>query len=94
MSKFIVQVAGDRMPKAFRTKYYKIAILEVHDHVNVATMISERSKDVVRIVDIWRRVRGGKAEADVMEEATRKCEDYNFVGAAMLEEFRLAEEDQ
>ncbi len=56
---FIVQEASAHMPNSCWGTYRRIAVLEVPADVTRASMISTRSRDVVRIVEAWERLNVG-----------------------------------
>jgi len=60
--RYIVQDASAKMPASCWGRYRKVAVLAVHDGVTRASMISERSRDVIRIVEIWDKCNVGKTD--------------------------------
>jgi hypothetical protein len=59
---YIIQTASAQMPSSCKGIYKRIAVLEVAAGINKASMISERVKDVVRVVETWERLNVGKTE--------------------------------
>ena len=56
MTKFIVQSASASMPSSVKAPYRRVAVLEVNDSLEgPASMISNHSRDVVRVVQTWER---------------------------------------
>jgi hypothetical protein len=86
MTHYIVQTASAHMPSKVRSPYRRVAILEVADGVECASMISERARDVVRVVETWERLHaGGKvgannAYARALREAQAKADMLNGLG--------------
>jgi len=77
---FIVQSASARTGARFG-EYRRVAVLEVLVGVRSASMISERSRDVVRVVDTWERLNVGKtpkcAYGRALEEAESLAGELN-----------------
>jgi len=82
MTKFIVQSASASMPASVKAPYRRVAVLEVNDGLEgPASMISARSRDVVKVVEIWERCHAGwdngprtafaRAEADAENLAAK-----------------------
>ncbi len=65
---FIVQTASARTGSRFG-EYRRVAVLEVPEGVAQVSMISERSKDVVRVVETWERLNVGTTNACAYERA-------------------------
>ena len=59
---YIVQSASAQMPASCRGRYMRVAVLEVPAGVERATMISDRARDVVRVVETWERLSVGLTE--------------------------------
>lgn len=78
---FIVQTASASMPRSCWGKYKRVAVLEVPVGVVKASAISERAKDVVRIVETWDRLSVGKtsrcAYAKALAEAQVLADSLN-----------------
>lgn len=74
MAKFIVQSASAKVPTSWRGIHRKVAVLEVHDHVERASMISEHSKDVIRVVVEYGPLRVGKTERSEYARHLALCE--------------------
>ena len=82
MIKFIVQSASASMPASVIAPYRRVAVLEVSDGLEgPASMISARSRDVIRVVKTWERCHAGwnngpntafaRAEAEAEKLAAR-----------------------
>jgi len=69
MTHFIVQTSSAKMPSSCRGRYGNVAVLEVEDGVEHASMISERSKDVVQIVRFWGPCSIGKTSRSAFSRA-------------------------
>jgi hypothetical protein len=69
VSHYIVQTAAARMPSTCKGKYRRVAVLEVRDGVQRASMISDRSKDVIRVVATWERRNVGLTSRCAYERA-------------------------
>jgi len=67
-TKFIVQTAATRTGSRFG-EYRRVAVLEVPADVEEASMISERSKDVIRVVETWERCNVGITERSAYARA-------------------------
>ena len=78
---YITQIASAQKPSSCKGKYIRIAVLEVNEGVQRASMISEKSRDIVRIVRIWEMVNVGTtpraANHRVMAEAQKLAETLN-----------------
>ena len=73
MSHYIVQVASANMPNSCWGIYNRVAVLEVHDGVTRASMISDRSRDVVRVVETWEALNVGKTERCAYRRALKQA---------------------
>lgn len=74
MSRYIVQTACEKMPSTCRGVYRKVAVLEVVDGCEKASMISEHSKDVIRIVREWRKLSVGKTPRSAFARAKAEAD--------------------
>lgn len=59
---YIVQTASTRCAAKFGI-YRKVAVLEVEEGLEQVSMISERARGCVRVVDMWDRLNVGKTSA-------------------------------
>ena len=75
MAKFIVQDASAKVPSSWYGIYRKVAVLEVHDGVERASMMSDRSKDVIRVVVEYGPLRVGKTPRSEYARHRTLCED-------------------
>ena len=77
MSNYIIKVSNDSCHGQYGS-YKRIAILEVEDGVTEVSMISERARGVIRIVEQWNGLNVGKTDncafAKGMEEAEEMLE--------------------
>lgn len=82
MSHFIVQSASASMPRSVKAPYKRVAVLEVPDDVVRASMISERAKDVIRVVQTWEKCNVGQgirsAYSRALSEAIQLCGTLNL----------------
>ena len=72
---YIVCDASEKMPSKCWGRYRKVAVVEVERGVRRISMISERAKGVVRIVEEWRRLNVGTTERSAFSIATREAEE-------------------
>lgn len=75
MSHFIVQTASAKMPASVKAPYKRVAVLEVADGVERASMISERARDVIRVVDTWERLFFGETDRCAYRVALASAEE-------------------
>ena len=73
MAKFIVQTAAANMPNSCWGTYRRVAVLEVEDGMDCASMISARARGVVRVVETWEKLNVG---------STARCAYSRAVAAA------------
>jgi hypothetical protein len=66
---YIVQTASANMPSSCRGKYIRVAVLEVPAGTIQASMISERSRDVIRVVHTWERCNVGSTSRSASQRA-------------------------
>ena len=88
MTTYIVQTASASMPAKVKAPYKRVAILEVEDGVTGVSMISERARGVVRIVQTWERLhaRGvDTAYARAMADATATTAALNAARITLVE---------
>jgi len=71
---YIVQDATAQMPSSCRGRYRRVAVLEVAEGVKSASMISERAKDVVRVVKTWEKLNVGKTDRCAFRIALAEAE--------------------
>jgi hypothetical protein len=78
---YIVQTSQANMPSSCWGNYRNVAVLEVPVEVTRASMISERSRDVVRIVWMAQKLNVGKsvrsAYAKALTFAQTYCDELN-----------------
>lgn len=67
-TQFIVQTAATRTGSRFG-EYRRVAVLEVPAGTTSASMISERSRDVIRVVETWERLNVGTTARCAYERA-------------------------
>lgn len=72
---YIVCDSSEKMPSKCWGRYRKVAVVEVERGVQRISMISERAKGVVRIVDEWRRLHVGTTERCAFSVAMGKAEE-------------------
>lgn len=72
--KYIVQSASARVPSQFGT-YRRVAVLLVKDGVEHASMISERSRDVVEVVRTWENCNVGTTSRCAYERARAEARE-------------------
>jgi hypothetical protein len=84
---YIVQTATAQMPSKVRAPYGRVAVLEVVDGVERVSMISDRAKGVVRVVETWERQHagGGPGSNDAFRralcEAMAKADMLNSINS-------------
>jgi predicted secreted protein len=78
---YIVQTASAKMPSSCRGKYIRVAVLEVDDGIERASMISRAARGVRRVVQTWERCSVGKtarsASAQAIAEAQSLASELN-----------------
>ena len=79
---YIVKQSSAKMPTSCKHgRYVRIGVLEVEPRYQDVSMISERARGVIRVVETWERVCVGKTErsaaAVAMREAMALCADLN-----------------
>jgi len=74
MTHFIVQTACAQMPSSVKATYRRVAVLEVREGTARASMISERSRDVLQIVETWERLHVGTTARCAYERALAEAE--------------------
>lgn len=87
MSHYIVQDAAACMPSSCKGRYRRVAVLEVEDGVERASMISDRARDVIRVVETWEKLNVGSTDRCAFRVARREAETLagrlNAVAAAI-----------
>ena len=73
MSRYIVMTASAKMPLTCKGRYGRVAVVEVEDPNVTPKMISERARNVRRVVETWERQYWGR---------TDRCAFYRAVGEA------------
>ena len=78
---FIVQTAAAQMPGTCKWPYRRVAVLEVPLGVERASMISDRARNVVRVVATWEKCNVGRmmrsAYKLALDEATALAAELN-----------------
>ena len=79
---FIVMTASAKMPISVKSKYKKVAVVEVYDPDIKPKMISNRANNVRRVVELWDRLHagshGGNTAYDrALRAATAIAEELN-----------------
>jgi hypothetical protein len=74
MSHYIIQTASAKMPSSCRSPYRRVAVLEVAEGVERASMISDRASDVIRVVATWERLNVGTTQRSAYARALRDAE--------------------
>lgn len=74
MTHYIVQTASAQMPSSCMGTYRRIGVLEVAEGVTRASMISDRAKEVVRVVRTWEALNVGTTERCAYRVALREAE--------------------
>ncbi len=74
MTHYIVQTASAQMPSSCKGVYKRIGVLEVADGVTRASMISDRAKDVVKVVRTWEALNVGTTERCAFQVVLREAE--------------------
>lgn len=72
-TEFIVKTAAACMPASCWGRYRRVAVLEVERGI-WPTMISDRARGVVRVVQTWERLNCGKTERDAYSRAMAEAE--------------------
>lgn len=76
MSRFTTKESSAKRPRGARGPYIRVAVLEVEDDFEgEPTMISERAKGVIRIVEEWGPCYDGKTERSAGPQARREAEE-------------------
>jgi hypothetical protein len=69
--RYIVQTAAAPMPNSCWGVYRRVAVLEVEPGIERVTMISDRARGVVRVVQTWEALNVGSTERCAYERALR-----------------------
>lgn len=69
MTKYIVQTAAETMPGGCWGRYCRVAVLEVDEGIDRASMISPRARGVRRVVATWERCHVGRTSRCASERA-------------------------
>ena len=81
MSVYIVKTATAKMPSSCKGRYGRVAVLEIDDPSVDPKMISERAKNVTRIVRTWERLFWGTSSrcafSRALAEANRLAAELN-----------------
>lgn len=72
---FIVQTKSACMPQNCWGKYRRVAVLEVPEDVWEVPMISNRAKDVIRVVRTWERLNVGTTDRCAYQQALHDAEN-------------------
>lgn len=80
-SHYIVQTATAKMPLSCWGRYRRVAVLEVPKNIERASMISDHSRDVIQIVQLWDRLNVGTtgrcAYQHALAAARELCAELN-----------------
>src|SRR5271155_1024935 len=76
MSHYIVQTAAAQMPSSCKGRYRRVAVLEVLEGVERASMISERARDVIRVVATWEKLNVGTTPRSAYGRALAEAEQF------------------
>lgn len=71
---FIVKTSSAKMPRSCWGRYAHVAVIEVESGVDSVSMISERARGVVRIVERWDSVHVGKTSKCAYQVALAEAE--------------------
>lgn len=71
---FIVQTAAANMPTSCWGTYRRVAVLEVDRPLKEVSMISERAKGCVRVVETWERLNVGTTDRCAYAKALAAAE--------------------
>jgi len=72
-TKYIVMTASAKMPSSCMGRYARVAVVEVRKGSD-PRIISERCKDVIRIVQTWEHLNVGKTEKSAYHRALKEAE--------------------
>lgn len=74
---YIVMHRCAKMPSSVRSKYRRVAVVEISDDMTrEPAMISERAKGVIRIVQTWERLHAGTRGGNTaFDRALRDAEE-------------------
>ena len=75
MTHFIVQTSSAKMPSSCWGTYRRVAVLKVNDGVTKASMISERSRDVLEVIWVADRLYVGTTERCAYQIALAEAEE-------------------
>jgi len=72
-TKFIVMTSAAKMPQSCWGQYRRIGVLEI-EAGSSPTMISERARGVVRVVETWEKLNVGKTARCAYQRALAEAE--------------------
>ena len=72
-TKYVVMTASAKMPSSCMGRYARVAVVEIVAGSD-PKIISERCKDVVKIVQTWERLNVGKTKKSAYHRALREAE--------------------
>lgn len=77
MPRFVVKIASAQMPNSCKGIYRKVAVLEMARgcHDEEPTMISDRARNVNRVVKLWDKLNVGKTEHSAYYRALGEAKD-------------------
>ena len=74
MTHYITQTATAHMPTNCWGRYGKVGVLEVEDGIDRVSMISDRARGAIRVVEVWDRQFWGKSNRCAFAIACREAE--------------------
>jgi|TARA_Y100000034_G_C6699139_1_gene308240 hypothetical protein len=74
MTHYITQTATAHMPNSCWGRYGKVGVLEVEDGIDRVSMISDRARGAIRVVEVWDRQFWGKSNRCAFAIACREAE--------------------
>lgn len=70
---YIVQTAAAKMPSRCKGTYRRVAVLEVAQGLGFVSMISERARGCVRVVQTWEKRNVGVTEKSAYRRALKEA---------------------
>ena len=78
---YIIRTSKAKMPTSCWGTYRRVAVLEVEAGVETVSMISDRARDVISVVQTWEKLNVGITERcayqQALAEANELCDTLN-----------------
>lgn len=68
-ARFVVLDMTAKMPSSCRGRYRRVGVVELIDPNGGARMLSERDRNVARVVETWERLHAGRTMRSVYQQA-------------------------